>query len=881
MKKEKVLLIDGNSILNRAFYAIPVLTNKNGIYTNAVFGFLNIFFRFMDEDKPDYVAVAFDLPSPTFRHNMYDEYKGTRKPMPEELRPQILLIKEVLKKMNIEYVEKAGYEADDILGTLADFFEKENFEVSLVSGDKDMLQLATENIKIKIPKTKAGKTEVEIYNASDVLEKIGVTPSEFIDVKALMGDASDNIPGVPSIGEKTAIKIISEYKNIETAILNYESVKPKKASENLSEFKEQAILSKKLATIIKDVPIELSPDQFKLKDIHNSEVTKAFEELEFKSLLTRFGKIEKKISNEFIEISDFEEIKKQLEIANEQEFVAYNLLNIDGVVHGISIFHEKTNGFFVPLNNFNEESIINIFREFFESTIKKISINSKFEKVYLDRYNITVNKLYFDCSLGGYILNSSGSSYSYDNIAVDFLGERYSSEEEIFGKGKSKKSITEIEKSEILNFACLQSKVAYQSYFIMYEKLKENNQLELYFEIELPLVDVLKDMELFGIKVDKKALLEYQKMLGEKIELLTSEIYETAGEEFNINSPQQLGVILFEKLGLKGSKKTKTGYSTNHEVLEKLRSQHPLINLVLDYRTLTKLKSTYADGLLNVLADDDKVYSTFNQVITTTGRISSTEPNLQNIPIKMSIGRELRKIFIPSSEDYVFLDGDYSQIELRVLAHISGDETLINAFLNNEDIHRLTASQVFKVPMELVTPTQRGNAKAVNFGIVYGISAFSLSQDLKITKKEADNYINGYFEKYPKVKEYLEETVKNAHAKGYAETLFNRRREIPELKSSNFNLRSFGERVAMNMPIQGTAADIIKIAMNRVYSRIKEENLDAKLILQVHDELLIEVNKKDKERAMEIFEYEMENAFVLKSKLEADFSAGDNWYEAK
>lgn len=872
---EKIMLIDGNSIVNRAFYGLPLLTNSEGEYTNAVYGFLNILFKLMDEEKPDYLAVAFDLSAPTFRHNMYDAYKGTRKGMPEELRSQMPILKEILSVMGVKQIALEGYEADDILGTLSLKAEKEGIIPVIVSGDRDLLQLCDDVLKVRIPKTKGGKTEVEDYTAKDVIEKYSVTPTEFIDVKALMGDASDNIPGIPGIGEKTAVKIISEYKNIEAAIENADSIKPKKASENLKEFAEQARLSKVLATIERDVPIDIDFKETKAFDGITPKAYELFKKYEFKSIISRFeSKSEENTGDSpYVMLKNLDEIKAFAESIEKNIPVAYALYE-----GGISIFSEKNGG--VCCEN---KDAVSVFKDFFENDeYLKIGHDIKKDIHYLDKYGIKYGKIYFDTAIAGYVLNSTRDSYNYDDLANEFLHRTCVSEEELLGKGKSKKSVMDIEEKKRCDYMCLNAEVYFKAKTVMEERIRDNGQEELLYGIELPLIKVLYDMEVAGIKVNKQELISYGEALEKNIEVLTGDIYSLAGEEFNINSPKQLGVILFEKLGLKGGKKTKTGYSTAADILEKLSDDHPIIRSILFYRQLTKLKSTYADGLLAVIDDKTgRIYSTFNQTITATGRISSTEPNLQNIPVRLELGKQLRKVFVPENDNYVFLDADYSQIELRVLAHMSGDETLINAFKNGQDIHRLTASQVFNVPFDEVTPKQRSDAKAVNFGIVYGIGAFSLSQDLGITKKEADKYIAGYFAKYPKIKEYMNKTIADAKEKGYVSTMYNRRRAMPELSSSNFVQRAFGERVAMNMPIQGSAADIIKIAMIRVSEKLKENKLKSRLILQVHDELLVEAEKKEIDIVKEILKNEMEHAANMSVPMDVDVHEGNNWLSAK
>jgi len=886
---KKLMLIDGNSIINRAFYAVPLLTNSDGLYTNGVYGFINILLKFLDEEKPSHIAVSFDIPKPTFRHLKFESYKGTRKSMPEELKPQLSLLKNLLSKMEIPIFEMEGFEADDILATLAVDAEKNGFEAVIVSGDRDLLQIASSRIKIKIPKTKSGKTEVENYFESDVIEKMGVTPKEYIDVKALMGDPSDNIPGVPSIGEKTATRIILEYKNIETAILNAASIKPKKASENLLEFKEQAILSKELATIVINAPVKFDYTT-EQNNLFNENSYSEVKNLEFKSLISRFkfshnpSHNPPKIENyDYSVICNADTAKVYIGELSKQKLVSFSIIFSGSDFLGISCSCENHGSKFIRVNDaLDESTILQLFRDFFDSNIEKVCLDSKKDKAFLKIHGIELSNVIFDCVIAHYLLDSSLGTYDYSKIASEFLNETFEHEENLFGKGKSRIHHSKIDAESLKKFSCGQSDVAFRCYKVLQELLVKNEQMKLYTEIELPLVDVLIDMEIIGIKVNRDGLIEYGEKIDHKISSLTEEIYSLAGEEFNINSPMQLSVILFEKLGLRGTKKTTKGYSTSAEVLEKLINKHEIISKILTYRTYMKLKSTYVDGLLQVInKETGKIHSTFNQTITTTGRISSTEPNLQNIPIKLELGRKLRKVFVPTNDEYIFLDGDYSQIELRVLAHMSQDETLINAFTHDEDIHTLTASQVFNTKLEEVTEKQRSNAKAVNFGIVYGMSAFSLSVDLSITRKEAEEYIEGYFSKYPKVRKFLNGLVDYAKDNGYAKTMLNRKRNIPEINSGNFNTRGFGERAAMNMPIQGTAADIIKIAMVKVHKKIKELNLNSRLILQIHDELLFEVRKDELEIVRKIFKEEMENALEMSVPLKTDLHEGESWYESK
>lgn len=883
---EKIMLIDGNSIVNRAFYGVPLLTNGEGRYTNGVYGFLNILFKLLDEEQPDYLAVAFDLHAPTFRHRTFDGYKGTRKGMPEELREQMPLLKEVLQAMHIPIFEQEGFEADDILGTLSALAEKNGIVPVVVSGDRDLLQLAGETLKVRIPKTKGGRTETEDYYAADVQAKYGVTPAEFIDMKALMGDASDNIPGVPGIGEKTAAKIITQYHDIETAIAHAAEIKPKKASENLAAYQEQARLSKFLATIVRDMPLEWDKEILKIGDMFNQTAYELVKRLEFKSMFSRFegsASAPKQAEQTYRFVADREGAKEVLAALKKGE-VGYAFVYENEEGQGLALYQEQLGGVWMEASMaFLMQELLEIFQPFFaDSAYRKIGHDVKKDIRFLRSYGYDGFTAEFDTAIGAYILNATGSSYEYDDIAAAFLNETYPSQEEVFGKGRTKKVFAALPEAERTAYGARQAEIFFRARKVMEERLAENEQKSLFYDMEMPLIYVLADMEKYGIKVDKAALLAYQKRLGESLDGMEEEIYALAGEKFNINSPKQLGVILFEKLGLKGGKKTKTGYSTAADVLEKLRTAHPIVERILHYRQLAKLKSTYADGLLAVMdAETEKIYSTFNQTITATGRISSTEPNLQNIPVRLELGRELRKIFIPESAEFCFLDADYSQIELRVLAHISGDESLIAAFKSNQDIHRMTASQVFHVPFDEVTPLQRSNAKAVNFGIIYGKGAFSLGQDLGISRKEAEEYINAYFARYPKIKTFMEDTIKNGTKNGYVSTLWNRRRNMPELQSSNFMQRAAGERAAMNMPIQGTAADIIKLAMIKVHRALQEGGYRSRLILQVHDELLIEAYKEEKEAVAKILKENMEHAADLLVPLDVDVHEGASWFEAK
>lgn len=885
--KDKLMLIDGHSIINRAFYAIPLLTTKNGQHTNAIYGFLNILFKLMEEESPKYIGVSFDLPKPTFRHLKYSEYKGNRKKTPPELKSQVPVLKEILKTMGIDIYEKEGYEADDVLATVAKKAEKCGLDAVIVSGDRDLLQIATDNIKIKIPKTKAGKTEIEDYFAKDVLAKYGVTPTEFIEVKALMGDNSDNVPGVPSIGEKTAIKLIHQYKTVENVIENAQNIKSKKASEMLLQYKDQAMLSKYLVTIDTDVPIEFSFENLGCENIFNDAFFEICKEYELKSFISKFdiskNNALKEESENFNLILNIEDAQKYFENLDKNEEIAYKFIFNEDKFWGISFYYKLDTGTFIKINeNLQEEDLISIFKPFFGEEYKKISHNLKTELVFLNKYNIEIKNVIFDTMIAAYILNSTKNKYEYNNIANEFLDTHYPDIEELLGRLKSKRALFEIEQEEWLKYCIRQSKVSYLAKEIMQELIKKDEQEMLFYNIEMPLIYVLADMEILGIKVSETELIEYKKNLEKEIDNLTKEIYWLAGDEqFNINSPKQLGEVLFEKMGLKGGKKTATGWTTAADVLEKIAHQNEIIPKILEYRIYTKLKSTYADGLLNVLdKKTGRIHSNFKQTVTATGRLSSTEPNLQNIPIRIELGHKIRKVFKPE-KDFIFVDADYSQIELRVLAHLSEDEILINAFNEGQDIHKLTASQIFNKNINDVTSFERSAAKAINFGLIYGKQAFSLSQELGITKKDAENYIKEYFEKYPKVKVFLKNVVENAKKDGYVKTIFNRKRYIPEITSSNFMQKGAAERVAMNTPIQGAAADIIKLAMIKVYNRIKAENLQSRLILQVHDELLIEAHKTEVEKIKLILLEEMQDVINFSVKLLIDIHTGEDWYEAK
>lgn len=903
--RQKLVLIDGHSILNRAFYGVPDLTNGQGLHTNAVYGFLNIMFKIIEEEQPDYLTVAFDVHAPTFRHEIYKDYKGTRKPMPQELREQVPVMKKMLQAMGICIMEKAGLEADDILGTLAKRGEQKGMEVALVSGDRDLLQIATDCIKIRIPKTKGGRTEIEDYYAKDVEDKYQVTPLQFIDLKALMGDTADNIPGVPKVGEKTATELMVRFGSLENIYIHAEEITKKSIRESLLANRELADLSKTLATINVNSEIDYHFEDAKVGNFYTEEAYLLCKQLEFKNLLTRFEKdvtVTNSQTQYFEEITDFAEVEALFDecvrLGRESngscEFGLAILSDRAGsedyIGAAVAVNKEKVR--FIPcqgivtakyltgkISDLCEEKLckLNIFD--IKKSYGQIAVTSDADALQHDVMEPYREQRYFDILLAAYLLNPLKNDYAVEDVANEYLGLAIPDRNQVCGKA-SYVDAYEADARKIVEYACFNAYVCLAAAPLLRERLTEQGMYELMYEIEMPLTRVLYEMEQYGVLVKPDELKAYGEALVGRITELEQSVYKQAQCEFNINSPKQLGEVLFDKMGIKGGKKTKTGYSTAADVLEKLAPDYPIVSDILEYRGLTKLKSTYADGLAAYIDEGGRIHSTFNQTITATGRISSTEPNLQNIPMRMELGRRIRKVFIPM-EGYLFMDADYSQIELRVLAHMSGDKQLIEAYKMDEDIHRITASKVFHTPFEEVTDLQRRNAKAVNFGIVYGISSFGLSQDLSISKKEAAEYIEQYFETYPDVKKFLDTMVEDAKKNGYVTTMYGRRRPIPELSSGNFMQRSFGERVAMNSPIQGTAADIMKIAMIRVWERLHKERLKSRLILQVHDELLIETFVGEEEQVRNILTEEMQHAADLAVNLEIDLHTGSDWYEAK
>lgn len=865
---KKLLILDSNSILNRAFYGVRYLSAKDGTPTNAIYGFLNILLKLIKEQEPDYICAAFDVKAPTFRHKQYEGYKAQRKPMPEGLAAQMPLAKDVLRAMGVTILEKEGYEADDIIGTVARLCEESEISCFIATGDKDDLQLASDKTKVILTVTKSGYNETIIYDDKAVKEKYHVTPTEFIDVKALMGDPSDNIPGVKGVGEKTAMSLIEKHHSIEYIYENIDDIGLKGAMlQKMKDGREMAFMSKELATINRNTPIEFNAEKCVFDGFENNgELYEILKRLELNSIIKK------------LDLSGVDNVKENEDIFKDFSYQVgdKNMISGDKVTVVLDFDGDNISSAAVGAGNnavvLNEQDDIKELLE--DDSIAKVMFDVKEAIVKLNG-RIDIKNISDDTAIAAYLVDPAKNEYTIEKLASEYFGTVIEKPEV---KQLSLLDDVETDRSEYLAKCAVALGVLNER---IGDKIKENGQEKLYHEVELPLVTVLAHLEINGFLVDDNQLKEFADKLGEKIDALTNEIYMLAGEEFNINSPKQLGVILFEKLELKPVKKTKTGYATNADVLEKLRDKHPIVNFITEYRQLAKLKSTYCDGLTAVVnPNTHRIHSVFTQTVTVTGRLSSTEPNLQNIPTRTELGREIRKMFV-AKEDYVLVDADYSQIELRVLAHIANDETMINAFRNNEDIHAVTASQVLGIPLEDVTKEQRSSAKAVNFGIVYGIGEFSLAQDLHISVKEAKAYIESYLEKYHGVRNYMESIKEQAKKDGYVKTMLNRIRYIPELKSPNYNIRQFGERVALNTPIQGTAADIIKLAMVRVDNRLINEGLKSKLILQVHDELIVEAHKDEVDKVKQILSEEMQGAMELNVPLKVDMSTGHSWYDAK
>lgn len=865
---KKLLILDSNSILNRAFYGVRYLSAKDGTPTNAIYGFLNILLKLIKEQEPDYICAAFDVKAPTFRHKQYEGYKAQRKPMPEGLAAQMPLAKDVLRAMGVTILEKEGYEADDIIGTVARLCEESEISCFIATGDKDDLQLASDKTKVILTVTKSGYNETIIYDDKAVKEKYHVTPTEFIDVKALMGDPSDNIPGVKGVGEKTAMSLIEKHHSIEYIYENIDGIGLKGAMlQKMKDGREMAFMSKELATINRNTPIEFNAEECVFDGFENNgELYEILKRLELNSIIKK------------LDLSGGDNVKENEDIFKDFSYQVgdKNMISGDKVTVVLDFDGDNISSAAVGVGNnavvLNEQDDIKELLE--DDSIAKVMFDVKEAIVKLNG-RIDIKNIVDDTAIAAYLVDPAKNEYTIEKLASEYFGTVIEKPEV---KQLSLLDDVETDRSEYLAKCAVALGVLNER---IGDKIKENGQEKLYQEVELPLVTVLAHLEINGFLVDDNQLKEFADKLGEKIDALTNEIYMLAGEEFNINSPKQLGVILFEKLELKPVKKTKTGYATNADVLEKLRDKHPIVNFIMEYRQLAKLKSTYCDGLTAVVnPNTHRIHSVFTQTVTVTGRLSSTEPNLQNIPTRTELGREIRKMFV-AKDGYVLVDADYSQIELRVLAHIANDETMINAFRNNEDIHAVTASQVLGIPLEDVTKEQRSSAKAVNFGIVYGIGEFSLAQDLHISVKEAKAYIESYLEKYHGVRNYMESIKEQAKKDGYVKTMLNRIRYIPELKSPNYNIRQFGERVALNTPIQGTAADIIKLAMVRVDNRLINEGLKSKLILQVHDELIVEAHKDEVDKVKQILSEEMQNAMKLNVPLKVDMSTGHSWYDAK
>mgnify|MGYP002566020502 CR=1 FL=1 len=865
---KKLLILDSNSILNRAFYGVRYLSAKDGTPTNAIYGFLNILLKLIKEQEPDYICAAFDVKAPTFRHKQYEGYKAQRKPMPEGLAAQMPLAKDVLRAMGVTILEKEGYEADDIIGTVARLCEESEISCFIATGDKDDLQLASDKTKVILTVTKSGYNETIIYDDKAVKEKYHVTPTEFIDVKALMGDPSDNIPGVKGVGEKTAMSLIEKHHSIEYIYENIDGIGLKGAMlQKMKDGREMAFMSKELATINRNTPIEFNAEKCVFDGFENNgELYEILKRLELNSIIKK------------LDLSGVDNVKENEDIFKDFSYQVgdKNMISGDKVTVVLDFDGDNISSAAVGAGNnavvLNEQDDIKELLE--DDSIAKVMFDVK-EAIVKLNCRIDIKNIADDTAIAAYLVDPAKNEYTIEKLASEYFGTVIEKPEV---KQLSLLDDVETDRSEYLAKCAVALGVLNER---IGDKIKENGQEKLYQEVELPLVTVLAHLEINGFLVDDHQLKEFADKLGEKIDALTNEIYMLAGEEFNINSPKQLGVILFEKLELKPVKKTKTGYATNADVLEKLRDKHPIVNFIMEYRQLAKLKSTYCDGLRAVVnPNTHRIHSVFTQTVTVTGRLSSTEPNLQNIPTRTELGREIRKMFV-AKEGYVLVDADYSQIELRVLAHIANDETMINAFRNNEDIHAVTASQVLGIPLEDVTKEQRSSAKAVNFGIVYGIGEFSLAQDLHISVKEAKAYIESYLEKYHGVRNYMESIKEQAKKDGYVKTMLNRIRYIPELKSPNYNIRQFGERVALNTPIQGTAADIIKLAMVRVDNRLINEGLKSKLILQVHDELIVEAHKDEVDKVKQILSEEMQSAMELNVPLKVDMSTGHSWYDAK
>lgn len=878
---EKLLIIDGNSLMNRAFYAIPLLKTADGIYTNGVYGFTNMLLRLLDEEKPDYIAVAFDKGKPTFRHLKYDAYKGQRKKSPDELNSQFPLLKEILKAMRVPILEMEGFEADDIIGTLARKAKEKGISALIVTGDRDAFQLIDQHTTVAF--TRKGISEVEVYDLEKIQTEYGLQPKQLIEVKALMGDTSDNIPGVPKVGEKTALKLVQEFGELEQVLARAPEIGGK-LGENLQNYQELARLSRELAAIDCDVPVETEIKDLKTLPPDEKELTKLFQEFQFRKLLEKFSPEEPKTeikgganyATNIIHGASAEEIV--LDLTQKEFLVVFPLSSPDGIVALGLGDGERTYCFEMH----SGKGKLQDFAPLFEGENAKYCYSSK--ELYHLCYEVGIKpkNITFDLEIAAYLLNPSDSGYSFTKLALDYLNKHILDPAEVFGSGKKAKKIETIDRPTLEQFVAQRVNVIYECRQVMMEKIEEMDLLELYRDVELPLARVLALMEITGVAIDVKGLEKMGKEIEAKIEEVQRTIIELAGHPLNINSPQQLGKVLFEELKLPVIKKTKTGYSTDVEVLEQLMGLHPIIEHILNYRQLVKLKGTYIDGLIKLVnPNTGKIHTTFNQTVTATGRLSSTEPNLQNIPIRLEEGRKIREVFIPDEKDEVILAADYSQIELRILAHFSRDPGMVDAFMSNQDIHTRTAAEIFNVPMEQVSRLMRSQAKAVNFGIIYGISDFGLAKNVGISRKKAKDFIANYFAKYPGIKTYIDKTVAQAREKGYAVTLLKRRRYLPDLHSRNYNIRQFAERTAINTPIQGSAADIIKVAMVNIQRELEDRGLKSRMLLQVHDELIFEVPREEIPTMIQIVRDKMEHAVKLTVPLTVDIKIGENWYSVE
>lgn len=889
MNNKKLMIIDGSSLVHRAFYALPLLTTKGGVFTNGVYGFLTMLYRIRDQEQPDYICVAFDRKGPTIRHKEYSEYKGTRDKTPSELSQQFPILKEILQNLGIKTVDMEDYEADDIAGTLARIGEEKGMEVLLVTGDKDYLQLATERSQVLI--TKKGISEMEGYDKARIVQDYGIDPKQFIDVKGLMGDKSDNIPGVPGIGEKTALKLVKEFGDMEGVYENIDSVSGKKLKENLIENKQIAFLSRRLGEIILNVPLDFQVSDLLVGEENTLKLKEMYEDLEFRSLLGKLDLETIESQEELVEygisiVNDLNGIKKLAEDSRKSGEISFKILTEEEYFIEkplcLGIKPKGLASYLVYLDKLDKDHEAVLKNIFEDEGIKKSGLDSKSDLLKTIQMGWDFKGLEFDASIAEYIINPSQSNLSINKLSEEYFSEAGPDIDGEIGKGKGKKMIRELEASFVERYMAFTLEKIEKLEPVMMDIIHERKMDQLFKEIEMPLIEVLAYMEYYGVKVDKQELDVLGKEFDIEIKELLDQIYKLAGKEFNVNSPKQIGEVLFEDLGLPVIKKTKTGYSTNAEVLDELKGEHEIVEKILRYRQLVKLQSTYIEGLKGMIDQNTgRIHTRFNQTVTSTGRISSTEPNLQNIPIRSEEGRLIRKAFIAQTPDYVFLDGDYSQIELRLLAHISSDPKMLDAFINNEDIHTKTAAEVFGYPKDEVTSELRYKAKAINFSIIYGISDFSLSKDIGISRKEARKYIDNYFENYTGVRSYMDDAVAKGKENGYVETLLKRRRYVPELASRNYNIRSFGERVAMNMPIQGSAADIIKMAMVNVFKVIKDKKLKSRLILTIHDELIIEAHRDEVQDVKQMMKETMENAIKLQVPLRVDILEGDSWYDTK